>query len=93
MVKIILLGWAAYYLFKKTQYKKFKTSYPDFLKGVGLIIVAEIFAIYLRIQPEGSEINFDNIDAVLGIILIGVSAHKIMKIRDMLSKTTKLDKQ
>ncbi len=92
MVKIILLGWAAYYFFRKTQYKKFKISYPEFLKGMGLVIVAEVFAIYLKIQKENSEINFDSIDTVLGIALLIFSANRFMKISSMLSKTTKLDK-
>ena len=68
LTSFILYGWAFYYFIKKFNRRQFKVTWVNILKGVGLIILGKLIAIFL-LSLRNADIDVDKVDNLIGVPL------------------------
>ncbi len=63
----ILFGWSIYYLWKKTDFKKLKMTWKNFLKGMGLAFLSVLTSKFLNFL--GGDVDINKVDGFFGIPL------------------------
>lgn len=79
MTQYILYAWGFYYFIRKVDYKQFKKTWVNCLKGSGLILCGKVIAFFLNFLNR-YDISSDKVDMLLGIPLIIFSVIKIAKL-------------
>jgi hypothetical protein len=79
LTSLLFFGWGMYYFIRETNFKKLKTTWKNFFKGIMFMIFAVVTNKFISLG-EGGNVDIDKLDTFLAMPVLIFTIIRIAKI-------------